>query len=148
MVESNLYRPAVLEAPSYWSYLGIPESGAELVQSVRQGFDRSVLKRMAAVSGFTVGKLADMAGLSAYALRQAKQCGHWSSMQSDRLFRIAKVLNAVSDLFGGDWELARRWLLDHQKGLGGERPVDWLRTEVETRMVLDLIGRISHAVII
>lgn len=36
MVESNLYRPAVLEAPSYWSYLGIPESGAELVQSVRQ----------------------------------------------------------------------------------------------------------------
>lgn len=89
-----------------------------------------------------------MAGLSGYAVRQARQRGQWSSLQSDQLFRVARVLTAAQGLFGGDWRQGRHWLGAPQRGLGGGRPVDWLLTEVESRMVLDLIGRISHGVAI
>ncbi|HBO2993418.1 TPA: DUF2384 domain-containing protein [Pseudomonas aeruginosa] len=148
MVELKPYQPVVLDAPSYWLHVGIPAQGAELIQQVRRGFDYAVLVRMAETSGFSVRTLASMAGLSAYAVRQARRRGHWSSLQSDGLFRIAQVLYAALGLFGGDWELVRHWLGTPQRGLGGERPVDWLLTEVESRMVLDLIGRISHGVAI
>lgn len=148
MIELKPYQPVVREAPSYWSHLGIPAPGAELIQQVQRGFDYAVLVRLAETSGFPVQRLATMAGLSGYAVRQARRRGQWSSLHSDRLFRIAQVLNAAQGLFGGDWGQARHWLGAPQLGLGGGRPVDWLLTGVESRMVLDLIGRISHGVAI
>ncbi|MBM7059338.1 DUF2384 domain-containing protein [Pseudomonas sp. UL073] len=146
MVELKPYRPVVPEAPSYWRHIGIPPQGAELIQQVRRGFDYAVLVRLAESSGFTTQRLATMAGLSGYAVRQARRRGKWSLLNSDRLFRVACVLHAAQDLFGGDWGPARHWLGAPQLGLGGGRPVDWLLTEVESRMVLDLIERINHGV--
>jgi putative toxin-antitoxin system antitoxin component (TIGR02293 family) len=147
VIELKPYQPVVREAPNYWGQVGIPALGAELIQQVRRGFDYAVLERLAAVSGFPSQTLAVMAGLSAYAVRQGRRRGQWSSLQSDRLFRVARVLNATLDLFGGDSALARHWLVSPQHGLGGERPVAWLRTEVEAKAVLDLVGRIGAGVV-
>lgn len=147
MVELKPYQPVVREAPSYWGQVGIPAQGAELYQRVQEGFDYAVLERLAAVSGVPCRTLARIAGLSAYAVRQARRRGQWSSMQSDQLFRVARVLNAAQGLFGGNWGQARHWLGAPQLGLGGGRPVDWLRTGVEAKAVLDLIGGIGEGVL-
>ncbi|MFV3305168.1 antitoxin Xre/MbcA/ParS toxin-binding domain-containing protein [Pseudomonas sp. NY15181] len=147
MIELKPYQPVAREVPSYWRHVGIPAQGAELIQLVRRGFDYAVLVRMAEASGFTVRALAEIAGLSDYAVRQARRRGQWSSMQSDRLFWLARVLDAAQGLFGGDWGKARYWLVTPQHGLGGGRPVEWLRTGVEVKAVLDLIGRIGEGVL-
>ncbi|KSI04364.2 hypothetical protein APB30_28120 [Pseudomonas aeruginosa] len=148
VIELKPYQPVGLEDSSYWEQVGVPARGAELYQCVKEGFDYAVLERLAVVSEFPCRTLAMMVGLSAYAVRQARRHGQWSSMQSDRLFRLARVLYAAQDLFGGDWTQVRHWFVTPQRGLGGGRPIDWLLTEVEARMVLDLIGRIGHGVVI
>lgn len=147
MVELISYCPPVPAAPTYWRDIGIPAQGAELIQQVQRGFDYAVLVRLAETSGFTLEGLATMASLSDYAVRQARRRGQWSPLQSDRLFRVACVLNAAQGLFGGDWGQAHLWLRAPQLGLGGGRPVDWLCTAVEAKTVLDLIGRIREGVL-
>lgn len=148
MVELKSYCPPAPAATIYWSDIGIPAHGAELYQCVQQGLEYAVLSRMASISGFSVQTLAAITGLSAYALHRARQCGRWSSMQSDRLIRTARVLHAAQALFGGDWGLARHWLITPQWALKDQRPLDCLLTEVESRVVLDLIGQIGHGIAI
>lgn len=147
MVEWNPDQPVVLDALGYWSRVGIPASGLELIQHVRRGFDYRVLARLAESSGFSIRTLAAALGVSAYAIRQARRSGRWSSTQSDRLFRAARVLSAAQVLFGGDCTLAHRWLTTSQRGLNEEPPLAWLMTDVEAQAVLDLIGRIDNGLV-
>jgi len=78
--------------------------------------------------------------------RRAKK-GRFTTQESDRLYRLAQVFEAVQSLFEGDTEAARRWLYEPAKALGGRRPIDMIKTSAEARMVLDLIGQIEHGVV-
>ncbi|WP_409306797.1 antitoxin Xre/MbcA/ParS toxin-binding domain-containing protein [Pseudomonas putida] len=44
--------------------------------------------------------------------------------------------------------LARHWLITPQWALKDRRPLDCLLTEVESRVVLELIGQIGHGIAI
>ncbi|EOG6100837.1 TPA: DUF2384 domain-containing protein [Pseudomonas aeruginosa] len=148
MSELRTYQsePAIASG-DYWEQLGIPRHEADLIAEVRAGFAFITLERLAAISGFSESDLAEMVGLSRYALGQGRRRGRWSVQQSDRLLRVVRVLAAASELFGGDQVAAKRWLTLSQLGLGGERPIAMLATEIEANAVLHLIGRIEHGVV-
>jgi len=46
----------------------------------------------------------------------------------------------------GDQEKAIAWLGTPNRALGGERPLELLDTDLGTRMVEDILGRIAYGV--
>lgn len=146
MPELKHYRPTPSPPSGFWALLGIPNQGAELLEQVRNGFAFDALGRLAELSGFSVRELADMAGMSRYALSNSRKAGRLSKQKSDRLFQIASVIDAAGDLFSGDMVLAKQWLTTPQRGLGGYQPIEMLDTVVECEAVLRLIGQLEHGV--
>lgn len=65
--------------------------------------------------------------------------------QSDRLVRVAPVIAAVEETFGGR-EKAGTWLRRPTAALAGERPVELLDTDEGAREVETLPGRTAHGI--
>jgi putative toxin-antitoxin system antitoxin component (TIGR02293 family) len=67
-----------------------------------------------------------------------------SAEESARLERLARV-TALAEWVWEDPDLARRFLLGHQAGLGGERPIDLARSELGAREVEELLMKLEYS---
>ncbi|HEY7390986.1 MAG TPA: antitoxin Xre/MbcA/ParS toxin-binding domain-containing protein [Bryobacteraceae bacterium] len=77
--------------------------------------------------------------------RRLSDASRLTPAESDRTVRMARVYaNAVEMI--GDREKATAWLETPNRALGGDRPLDLLDTDVGTRMVEDVLGRIAYGV--
>jgi len=77
--------------------------------------------------------------------RRLSEGSRLTSAESDRTVRVARVYaNAVEMI--GDQEKAVEWLRTPNRALRGERPLDQLDTDLGTRMVEDVLGRIAYGV--
>jgi uncharacterized protein (DUF2384 family) len=69
-----------------------------------------------------------------------------SSVESDRLFRMARIFEFAVDVLGGE-EQAKEWLHEPQYGLGGRVPIEMMETDYGSRQVEELLGRIEYGVL-
>ena len=69
-----------------------------------------------------------------------------SPVQSDRLYRFARIIALAEDVFESTAE-AFEWLNGKQHGLGGAVPFDMLQTDAGAREVEALLIRIDYGVI-
>lgn len=69
-----------------------------------------------------------------------------SPVESDRIYRFARIVALAEDVFEGKDE-ALEWLNGRQHGLGGAIPFEMLQTDAGTREVEELLIRIDHGVI-
>jgi putative toxin-antitoxin system antitoxin component (TIGR02293 family) len=76
-----------------------------------------------------------------------KKSGRLSPNESERLLRVARILERAIALYDGDEDGAREWLETPILSLANQRPLDLTRTEPGAREVEDLIGRIEHGVV-
>lgn len=67
-----------------------------------------------------------------------------STLESERLERLAR-LTALAEQVWDDPELAHEFLVSPQPQLGGERPVDLIRTDLGTRSVEDLLWSLEYS---
>ena len=65
--------------------------------------------------------------------------------QSDRLARVLRVLTRAEEALGSR-EKAGRWMRKENRALGGRRPLDLLESDVGSRMVERVLGRIEYGV--
>ena len=79
-------------------------------------------------------------------LARQKKIGQLTSDQSERLVRLARVMEMAFDLFEGDKEAARRWFKAPRETLGGNTPLDMVSTEIGAREVENLIERLEDGV--
>jgi putative toxin-antitoxin system antitoxin component (TIGR02293 family) len=79
--------------------------------------------------------------------RRAK-AARFSSSESDRLVALIAVFENALTLFENDVAAATEWMSTPVRGLGSKRPLDMMRTRVETEAVIDLIGRLERAVLV
>jgi putative toxin-antitoxin system antitoxin component (TIGR02293 family) len=77
--------------------------------------------------------------------RRLSQHGRLTAAESDRAARLARVYAQAVAMIG-DEERAVQWLLTPNRALGGERPLDQLDTDVGSREVEDVLGRIAYGV--
>ena len=99
------------------------------------------------VLGISKEELARALGMKSEAARSAALGGSRLSLsESDRLYRIVRILALATELFR-DRKTAAEWLRDPVFGLGGKTPFDVLLTEPGAFEVENLIGRIQHGVI-
>ena len=66
--------------------------------------------------------------------------------ESDRLYRLARIAAQAFGVFGTE-EKASSWLRRPNRALNNERPMRLLDTDVGSRQIEDILGRIAHGVV-
>jgi len=119
---------------------------ADLARLVRKGLPASSVTALAEKLDVGNTVLSRKLGIPQRTLtRRLSQRSRLTAAESDRTVRIARVYaNAVEMI--GDEEKAVEWLRTPNRALGGERPLDQLDTDLGSRAVEDILGRIAYGV--
>jgi putative toxin-antitoxin system antitoxin component (TIGR02293 family) len=115
----------------------------ELREAIRRGFPPSVVEELMRASGLTLKELADALDLSPRSLQRRRRSGRLAHFESDRLYRLARIV-AIASEYLGDHERAMRWLKRPNRALGGLAPVSAIDTELGARQVENVLGRIAY----
>jgi len=118
----------------------------ELARLVRKGLPAGSVAALAEKLDVGNAVLSRKLGIPQRTLtRRLSQHSRLTAAESDRTVRIARVYaNAVEMI--GDEEKAVEWLRTPNRALGGERPLDQLDTDLGSRAVEDILGRIAYGV--
>jgi putative toxin-antitoxin system antitoxin component (TIGR02293 family) len=114
----------------------------DLREAIREGFPHAVLGELMQASGLTLKELAGALDLSARSLQRRRR-GRLARFESDRLYRMARLLALARETLG-DSERAGRWLKRTNRALGGVAPISAIDTELGARQVENILGRIAY----
>ena len=115
----------------------------ELRDAIREGLPPAVVEQLMHVSGLTLKELAESLDLSARSLQRRRRSGRLARFESDRLYRLARII-ALAHQSLGDQERTMRWLKRPNRALGGTAPIGALDTEAGARQVENVLGRIAY----
>jgi putative toxin-antitoxin system antitoxin component (TIGR02293 family) len=115
----------------------------DMRDAIRDGFPPAVVEELMRASGLTLKELSDALDLSPRSLQRRRRSGKLARYESDRLYRLARLV-AIANDYLGDQERARRWFKSPNRALGGLAPVDAIDTEVGARQVENILGRIAY----
>ena len=119
---------------------------SELIQQLERGLSFKSLEKLARLSGFAISTIAEAIGIPLRTLARRKTSGRLTPGESERLLRISAVFEKTVDLFEGDIAGAVNWLTTPKRALGGQIPFQYSRTELGSREIENLIGRLEHGV--
>jgi putative toxin-antitoxin system antitoxin component (TIGR02293 family) len=121
---------------------GFAEAPVAWLPLVREGLPLSVIDRAIADGRITAVEL-DRLALSRKTLAHRRILGSLTPDQSDRLSRLMRTIEDAEATFG-DRAKAHTWLRRPSTFLDGEAPLDRLDTDIGTRQVEAMLGRIAH----
>ncbi|WP_161629997.1 type II RES/Xre toxin-antitoxin system antitoxin [Desulfogranum mediterraneum] len=121
--------------------LSIPE----VIKEIENGLPVSSFTTVRKDLGLTDKELAQIIRIPKSTLAARKKKGRLSFEESERLYRIERLLNKAVHVFG-DLDMAGKWLKQKAYGLGDIPPLEFARTEIGAREVERLLGRIEHGV--
>jgi putative toxin-antitoxin system antitoxin component (TIGR02293 family) len=119
---------------------------AELILHIKEGFPIGTLDVFVERTGFAREVVARAMQLPQRTLSRRKDEGRLHPDESDRLVRIARIFELVLQLFEDNVDMARAWLTAAQPALRGSTPLEYASTEVGSREVEALIGRLEHGI--
>ena len=115
----------------------------DLREAIREGFPTAVVQELMRASGLGLNELAESLDLSARSLQRRRRTGHLARFESDRLYRLARIV-ALANQNLGNRERALRWLKRSNRALGGVAPIAAVDTEIGARQVENVLGRIAY----
>lgn len=115
----------------------------ELRSAIREGFPQAVVGKVMDSTGLTLKELAATLDLSPRSLQRRRQQGRLARYESDRLYRLARIVALAKRHIGGE-EAATRWLRRPNRALGGGVPLELVDTELGARAVENVLGRIAY----
>lgn len=142
------YQPGPQIQQSIWMSLGLPSRGTRLHDLVHEGLPFEFLERIASLMQVRRGVIATAICVLPTTLVRRAKAGRFDTVESDRLVALVTVFEKALSLFENDVATATEWVSSPARGLGSNRPLDMLRTRVETSAVLDLIGRLERGVVV
>jgi len=116
---------------------------SDLREAIREGFPQTVVEELMRAAGITLKELAESVDLSARSLQRRRREGRLARHESDRLYRLARIV-ALAKQYLGDEEIAIRWLKRPNRALGGRTPLKLIDTEIGARSVENVLGRIAY----
>jgi putative toxin-antitoxin system antitoxin component (TIGR02293 family) len=116
-----------------------------LIKSLREGLHVDELECLRATLDLPMDRLGPLLGLSKATLHRRKAAGRLDTAESDRVVRFARLYGLCFEVMESQ-EVARKWLISPQYGLGGAIPLEYAETEVGAREVEDLLYRLEHSV--
>lgn len=115
----------------------------DLREAIREGFPPAVVPQLMRASGLTLKELAGALDLSPRSLQRRRHGGRLAAYESDRLYRLARIVALASESLG-DQGRAMRWLKRSNRALGGLAPLAAIDTEPGARQVENILGRIAY----
>lgn len=114
----------------------------ELRATIREGFPPAVIEKLMHSADVTLKELAASLDLSVRSL-QRRRSGRLAQYESDRLYRLARIVALAKHYIGEDGA-ATRWLKRPNRALGGSTPLELIDTELGARAVENVLGRIAY----
>ena len=118
-------------------------SQSDLSQAIRDGFPPAVVEQLMRASSLTLKELSDALDLSPRSLQRRRRSGRLARFESDRLYRLARIV-ALAQHSLGDRQRAARWLKRSNRALGNVAPISVIDTELGARLVENVLGRIAY----
>ncbi len=115
----------------------------DLRVAIREGFPQTVVEETMRSADLTLKQLAKTLSLSPRSLQRRRHEGRLARYESDRLYRLARIIALAKHYLGGE-ETATRWLKRPNRALGGAAPLDLIDTELGARSVENVLGRIAY----
>lgn len=117
----------------------------DLKRWIREGLPFTSLEAVMEQFGLKREEVSWALDLPLRTLARRKQERRLSPGESDRLFRVVRIAVQAAEVLGGREE-ASRWLHTQNRALGGQTPLELLDTDLGSRQVEDVLGRIEHGV--
>ena len=118
----------------------------DLVARVREGLPFSALMVVSEQYGISREVLCAILHLSRRNLLRRKEQNRLSAEESDRLYRLARVLAHANRVFR-DPEESADWVQAPNRALGKQQPLSLLDTDIGAQQVDDVLGRIEHGIV-
>ena len=122
------------------------QTTSQIIAAIHAGFSYGAIASFQKFTNLPIEMITGLVRIPPRTLTRRKAEGRLSPDESERLFRVARVVEKTVDLFEGDRAAAMQWLQSPQPALAGAKPLDFVHTEVGAREVEDLIGRLEHGV--
>lgn len=123
-----------------------PATATEWADRIRAGLPVASAVALKDALRLTNAELATLLGVSARTLARLDPAkGRLDPVSGDRLVRTARLYAIAAEVLE-DAEAAARWLKSPQRALGGAVPLHLAETDVGSRAVEALLGRMEHGV--
>jgi putative toxin-antitoxin system antitoxin component (TIGR02293 family) len=118
-----------------------------VLKAVEKGFPFKTFERLAANMNLSSDRLAEIAGIPKRTVARRKVEKQFTSDESDRLLRVARVFGRALRFFDGDRDWAIEWLTTEERALGVP-PAQLLSTSVGAQEVERIIGALEHGIVL
>ena len=117
-----------------------------VVEKLQQGLPYSAVNCFVRETGFTLDETGRGMGLNAEAIQRRKLKGVLGFPESERLHRLSRLFAKTVALFDGNRAAARKWLTTSKFLLGNAIPLEFAASEMGSREVESLIGRLEYGI--
>lgn len=121
-------------------------SPGDLTERVRQGLPFAALVAVMKQYGVSRDVLCTILHLSARNFLRRKEQKRLSPDESDRLYRLARVIAHANRVFEDPDESAD-WIHAPNTSLGKQQPLTLLDTDIGVQQVDQVLGRIEHGIV-
>lgn len=127
--------------------LGIrAKNSLDLAAMVEAGLSFNSLERFSKNVRLPLDDVRKAIRLTPRTMARRRSVNRLSPEESDRLVSVSRLFALTLELFGGRIANATRWFTSPNRALGRRSPLQVASTEVGSREVENLIGRIMHGV--
>ena len=131
----------------YTKLIGVTvNNSVDLVRHVERGLAFTAVEALQQQMHLATKQMAQLLDIKFRTFLRRKEAGRLQPAESDRVLRTSRLFARAKDLFDGNQEAARNWLMTPQRGLGGAIPLEIAKTEVGAREVEQIIGRLEQGV--
>jgi len=118
----------------------------DLAERVRNGLPFAALLAVMEQYGISRDVLCNVLHLSARNFLRRKEQKRLSPDESDRLYRLARVIAHANRVFD-DPEESADWIHAPNTSLGKQQPLALLDTDIGVQQVDQVLGRIEHGIV-
>lgn len=139
--------PAARVRHDYGKLIGVKAKNTlDLVKHVERGLSFTVVEALQQQMKLPAKEMSRLLDIKLRTFLRRKEEGRLQPSESDRVLRTSRLFARATDLFDGNADAARDWLMSPQRALGGAVPVEIAKTEVGAREIENIIGRLEHGV--
>ncbi len=121
-------------------------SPGDLADRVRRGFPFAALSAVMDDYGISRDVACEVLQLSSRNFLRRRDQKRLSPVESDRLYRLARVLAHANRVFEDPDESAE-WIQTPNAALGKQEPLTLLDTDIGVQQVDQVLGRIEHGIV-
>ena len=121
-------------------------TSSEMRDRIKDGLPFSALESVRERLHLSVPETAAVLQMPARTFARRRSSRKLAADESDRLYRLARIAAQAVGVFGTE-EKASTWLRRPNRALNNELPLRLLDTDLGTRQIEDILGRITHGVV-